>query len=480
MLTLINTNRMRPPIAPIGLDYVAGAARRAGVETEVLDLALADDPDAALRSHFAVSRPALVGLSFRNADDCYWPSGEWFVPRLGETVQAIRGLTDAPIVLGGVGYSIFAERVLDDAGADFGIRGDGEEAIAALARELGGRRRLARVPGLLWREDGRLRANPPACCERVSVPTARDAIDNAAYFVRGGQAGLETKRGCPRRCAYCADPLAKGGRSRVRAPGEVADEVESLLARGADVLHLCDCEFNLPPDHARAVCDELVRRRLGERVRWYTYMSVTPFDAELAAAMRHAGCAGIDFTADSAAPAMLAAYRQPHRRDDLAAAVSLCREHGIAVMLDLLLGGPGETPETARETIDFVKRIDPDCAGAALGVRVYPRTAMAETIAAEGPPDANRAIRRHYDGPVDFYRPTFYIASALGDRPAGLVRELIGGDERFFEPADEVEAGRDHNYNDNAPLVSAIAAGARGAYWHILRGLRGGGGPREA
>ena len=79
------------------------------------------------------------------------------------------------------------------------------------------------------------------------------------------------------------------------------------------------------------------------------------------------GCVGINFTGDSASAAMLAAYRQPHGQDDLARAVRLCREEGIAVMIDLLLGGPGETPETVAETIEFVRRIGPDCAGSGLG-----------------------------------------------------------------------------------------------------------------
>jgi radical SAM superfamily enzyme YgiQ (UPF0313 family) len=175
---------------------------------------------------------------------------------------------------------------------------------------------------------------------------------------------------------------------------------------------------------------------------------------------------------------MLETYRQPHRRDDLATAVRLCRERGMAVMLDLLLGGPGETPETAADTIGFVKRIDPDCAGAALGIRIYPGTAMHERVLAEGPPEANPNLRRRYDGPADFLRPNFYVARTLGERPAGLVRELIGGDPRFFEPAEEPApgvAGADagsYNYSDNTPLVRAIRAGARGAFWDILRRIR--------
>ena len=406
MLTLINTNRMVPPIGPVGLDYVAGAARAAGVEVEVVDLCLAEDAGAALRITFAQKCPEVVGLTFRNVDDCFWPSAEWFVPRLGETVAAIRALTDAAVVLGGVGFSILPERIVEYAGADFGVRGDGERALVSLCRELAGKRRFERVPGLIWRDDGELRSNAPAWGAPLSLPAGRDAIDNAAYFRLGGQGGLETKRGCSRKCIYCADPLAKGPAPRMRTPGEVADEVESLLAQGVDVLHLCDSEFNIPYEHALAVCEEFARRRFGDRLRWYTYMAVTRFDAALAAAMRKAGCAGIDFTGDSACAEMLARYREAHGRDDLAAAVRLCRENGIAVMIDLLLGGPGETPQTAAETIEFMKRIDPDAVGAALGVRVYPGTPVAGMIAGEGPMQTNPAIRRKYDGKVDFFRPT--------------------------------------------------------------------------
>jgi hypothetical protein len=131
------------------------------------------------------------------------------------------------------------------------------------------------------------------------------------------------------------------------------------------------------------------------------------------------------------------------------------------------------------ETIRFIKRIEPDCAGASLGVRVYPGTAMAKLVAAESPMERHPGIRRHYEGPIDLLRPTFYISPDLGDRPATMVRELVDGDPRFFEPMDEEPApedtaspSRDHNYNQNEILVEAIASGARGAYWHILHQLR--------
>jgi len=481
MLTLINTNRMMPPIAPIGLDYVAGYARRAGHRVEILDLCLANDPNGELARHFADHRPDLVGLSFRNMDDCFWPSAEWFLPELNQTVERLRTLTDSPIVLGGVGFSIFAARIVEETGADFGIRGDGEQAVVGLLEELQGGRRFDRVPGLVWSDGGTIRTNRPAWPREVSPPVGRDAVDNLTYFRRGGQIGLDTKRGCDRPCVYCADRLAKGTAARLRDPRQVADEFEALLAQGVDVLHLCDSEFNIPAHHAREVCDELIRRDLGRRVRWYAYLAVVPFDDDLARRMARAGCVGINFTGDSASPTMLSTYRQSHRPEDLHNALCICRNHNIRIMIDLLLGGPGETPQTVAQTIRFLKRIGPDCAGAALGVRIYPETAMAGLVMADGPWEQNPGIRRHYAGPIDLARPTFYIAPALGDRPATLVRELVAGDPRFFEPLDDCpspaetpDLPRDHNYNQNQTLMEAIAAGARGAYWDLLRQLRAG------
>jgi len=496
MLTLINTNTIQPPIAPVGVDYLAAAVEDAGFDVEVVDLALARQPSSVLRKYFDSRTPELIGLTFRNTDDCFWPSAHWFVPELCRTIACIKELTSAPIVLGGVGFSMMTLPIMKLTGADFGIRGDGEQAICRLLRQLAATKNFERVPGLIWRQNGSLLYNRPAWSSGLAIPHRRGNIDNLTYFRRGGQIGLETKRGCNRKCLYCADALAKGPRPRLRRPTEVADEFEALLAQGIDLLHLCDSEFNIPRRHAVAVCQELIRRRLGRKVRWYAYMAVLPFDAELAHLMQKAGCLGINFTADAACLEILKTYCQKHRSADIKRAVQLCRRYGIAVMIDLLLGGPGETPDTLAETINFMKSLDADCFGAALGLRIYEGTAAAQLIRAQGPLETNPALRRRYAGPVEFCQPTFYISHHLGEQPARLVRDLIGGDDRFFEPSEDIPSSgpahadpaaplaastaarpasaRDHNYNQNQQLIDAINAGARGAYWHILRRLRTG------
>ncbi len=477
MLLLVNANRMQPPIAPLGLDYLAAYLRVRGQQVEVIDLNWADDVVAALAADWPPTDPELVGIGFRNVDDCFWPSAVWFVPELVQVVRQVRARTAAPIVLGGVGYSIFPVEILRLSGADFGIAGDGEQALAQLLSHVRGDGTLERVPGLVgWVGDEVVRRNPPSWPRQLETPAVRGAFDNAAYFRRGGQIGVETKRGCPRLCSYCVDPLIKGQTARLRDPRVVAAEFAELAAQGLDTIHVCDAEFNLPIGHARDVCNALIARGLGRQVRWYAYLAVVPFDEDLARRMARAGCVGINFTSDSAHPGMLAAYGHSHGREDLRAAVRIGHRHGLRVMYDLLLGGPGETVESVADSIDFFRRVDADAVGAALGVRLYPATPTTGRVLGVSPMPGG--LRRRYSGPVELVRPTFYITPQLGEQPASLVRELIAGDPRFFAPeqdgAADASAGSDHNYNASQALVEAIARGARGAYWDILAALRQG------
>ena len=477
MITLINTNRMSPPIAPIGLEYVASAVQKAGIPVDILDLCWAEPPLGVLQEYLSQHQPQLIGLSFRNVDDCFWPSAQWFVPELTGWIQTLQSLCSAPVVLGGIGYSIFPQAVLKATGADYGIHGDGETSLVSLYRALQNHTAVDQIPGLVWRSGNQLHRNPPAWPEIIDIQPRRDLVDNPRYFALGGQIGLETKRGCPRQCLYCADPLAKGKSVRLRDPCDIADEAEALLAQGIDVLHLCDAEFNLPKDHALAVCQTFRHRRLGNRLRWYAYLSVVPFDTELADAMRKAGCVGIDFTTDSAHNSMLKIYGQPYDRTHIAHAIKVCRNHGITVMTDMLLGGPGETPDTIAETINFMKQVNPDGVGAGLGMRIYPGTGMESYVRTQEGWNNNCHIKRKYSGPIDLCQPTFYIPQSLGNHPARLVNELIGDDPRFFGPSESLEAGhgesQDHNYNDNTELCDAIRQGARGAYWHLMLKQRG-------
>ncbi len=470
-VVLINTNRVRPAVAPLGLDYIAGVLRAQGIEPRLVDLCWGSEPEAGIASALGQSRPALVGLTLRNTDDCYLASGQDFLPEFGRVVALVRKHTEAPIVVGGSGYSVFPEVILAAVGADYGVVGDGEVPLAMLAAELAGEMQVWRVPGLVWQENGRWRRNAAWLGPLEGLPRRERALlDNERYFAEGGQAGIETKRGCDRGCIYCADPVGKGRRLRTRSPAQVADEFEVLLARGIDHFHLCDSEFNVPAEHAFAVCEELQRRGMGDRARWYTYAAPGGFSDELAQAMRQAGCVGINFGADSADDEMLAALGRDHRASDLWRTAAACHKAGLVFMYDLLLGGPGETRQSVARTVEVMNQISPHRVGVSLGVRIYPGTRLAALVAEEGPMAQNPNLRGAAQENEGFLRPVFYLSSALGGDAARYVAGLVGGDQRFFFPT--AEAGTEaYNYSNNQRLVEAIGKGYRGAYWDILRRL---------
>jgi radical SAM superfamily enzyme YgiQ (UPF0313 family) len=492
-VALVNTNRIKPPIAPIGLDYVAEAVHAAGHHVRVLDLCWAEDVPSAIASFFAGASDSLVGITLRNTDDCAFTSRQSFVAPFVDMVGQVRRCSGAPIVVGGVGFSVMPELILahlDEmlpGSVDAAVWGEGEWAFPRLVARLerdGGVRPSAKgstkptaqrvsawhdIPNLIWRrqrDDGSVhwQRNPPAFGSLAALPPmSRRWVDNVRYFQEGGQAGIETKRGCPGRCIYCADPLAKGSRTRTRPLQDVVDELERLLEQGIDHIHTCDSEFNLPEWHAFDVCQEILRRGLGHKLRWYAYCTPASFSQELALAMRDAGCVGINFGADHGDAEMLHRLGRSYRPEDIVRATRWCREAGMAVMLDLLLGSPGETRESLIRTIELVDRAAPDRVGISMGIRVYPGTTLARQL-------ASRNGRLGLVGGADPSTPLFFLEPTIAPFCASLLDERIGDDPRFFF-FDPSRPDKNYNYNANERLSNAIAAGYRGAYWDILRRL---------
>ena len=472
---LVNPNRMRPPIAPVGLDYVAAGLKRRGYDPVLCDLSFADDWARSLIAAVDEVQPIAVGFSVRNIDDAYFASRDFVLDTTAAMIRSVREATRAPIVLGGVGFSAAPAEILRFTGADFGIAGDGEEALPALLDCLQDGQNPKDVPGVVVGKGlGGEMLHALSMCELDRLPAApRDFVDNPKYFREGGQGGIETKRGCDRPCLYCVDPVSKGRRVRLRPAAQVAAEFEDLCTRGVDVIHLCDSEFNIPPWHAFAVCEALTRSGLDQRVRWYTYAAPDGFDEDLARAMARAGCVGINFGVDHADAGMLSRWGRRYGPEAIRRIVDACRKTGLVVMCDMLLGGPGETRDTIAYAIDFMRGADPDRVGLSCGVRVYPHTPLAHLVLQQGPPATNPHLHGVLEDNLDLLRPVFYVDAAVGPDIHAYVARIVGDDRRFFH-ADPGHVDRNYNYNDNSQLSAAIRAGARGAYWDILRRLQEG------
>lgn len=504
-IALVNTNRIKPFIAPIGLDYLAEMLNAKGHAVKIIDLCFEDDWKNAINRVFSLQSFDLVGFTLRNTDDCAFSSRQSFMGEIAEIVSEVRTLTDSPLVMGGVGFSIMPEESLEICRADLGIWGDGEFSFSELVERLDRGEKWQDIPGLIRHEnsiDIKQRGSsfvPDGNNKKERYPTrqrwhrnvrhnfslselplmSRSFIDNRRYFAEGGQGGFETKRGCSKHCVYCPEPQAKGKQERVKPPHAVAYELECLLDQGIDHLHTCDSEFNIPYRHAVEVCNELINRRLGEKLRWYAYCAPVPFSKELALLMRKAGCVGINFGVDSGDEGMLERLKREHRPADILTTVKYCRDEGIIVMLDLLLGSPGETEESLTTTIRLMKESKAERIGVSTGVRVYPGTPLYKLVQSgklrRGLVGNNEDVKDYNNGNIPAkphsispIKPLFFLEPAVADSIYTILERLIGGDSRFlfFDPS---RPQSNYNYNANDLLVEAIRQGYRGAYWDILR-----------
>jgi radical SAM superfamily enzyme YgiQ (UPF0313 family) len=463
-VVLVNTNQIKPSIAPIAFDYLYEPLVEAGFEVGLLDLCFSENYEESIDAYCRSQRVDFWGVTLRNTDDTYFSSHQSFIQQIRDMVQALRRRRPVPITMGGVGFSIMPERILEACGADYGVVCEGEVAFPALLRRLFRNEPVDDVPNLVHRAAGRIVRNEVKYADLATVPThGRRLVNNEKYFLHGGQAAVETKRGCNRHCIYCVEPLTKGSKLRFHTPEQVADQVESLVERGIYAFHVNDSEFNLSIRHPLAVCDELIRRGLHRRIEWYAYGMPAPFPDELAARMRKAGCVGMNFGTDSANEKMLRILRRTFTRSDIARAVETSRRHGLRYIVELLFGAPGETAETVKDTIDYMKEIDAARVSVTVGLRVFPGTELEEIVRAEGITSANPNLYGAIEGNDDLLKPLFYLPTTIGPKPLEYIDSLIRGDRRFFSVNSD-----EFNYNANDLLVNAIGSGARGAYWAIL------------
>jgi hypothetical protein len=235
------------------------------------------------------------------------------------------------------------------------------------------------------------------------------------------------------------------------------------VERGIYAFHVNDSEFNLSIRHPLAVCDELIRRGLHRRIEWYAYGMPAPFPDELAGRMRKAGCVGMNFGTDSANEKMLRVLRRTFTRADIGRAVETSRRHGFRYIIELLFGAPGETAETVKDTIDYMKEIDAARVSVTVGLRVFPGTELETIVRAEGITTANPNLYGAIENNDDLLKPLFYLPTTIDPQPLEYIDSLVRGDRRFFSVNSD-----EFNYNANDLLVNAIGGGARGAYWSIL------------
>jgi radical SAM superfamily enzyme YgiQ (UPF0313 family) len=454
------------PVYPIGAAYVAAAVRDAGHAVDLLDVLFFDDVAAAVGERIASFRPDVVGISFRNIDNVAYPLSLSYMDDNARVVGAIRAAFSGPVILGGSAFTMMPGHMLSALGETMGIVGEGEEAFVDLLNALSGGRPLSDVPGLIVKDSRKVTVNNPprliGDLNRLPRPAA-DLCENAAYLKWGGMGSIQTKRGCPLGCIYCVYPVVEGTAVRVREPDAVVDEIERAVGEwGMDTFFIVDSVFNNPPEHARRIAREIVRRRLS--VRLSAYMSPAFITEALLADLLRAGLTGLDLGADSLADPVLRLLGKNFTADDVVGAVRAAQSVGMMTCLNIIFGAPGETPHTMRETADLIDELAPTANHAMVGIRIFPGTGLQRLAVAEGRQEAR-------DIGLD---PVFYISRGVADEVVGFVHERAMSRPYWLVPGQMVMAGQDFTGSmrpdryDRGVGAPFRTQGIKGPLWEML------------
>ena len=408
---LVNTNRCTTPdpVFPLGLAHLSAALRRAGHDTRWLDVYASRDSLADVLMDY---RPDFVGVSLRNIDDALILKKETYYGELPALCEVVRQTNPCPVILGGSGFSLFPERLLELSGADFGIQGEGEGSFPLLISKLSNDGDYFNIPGLVFRRGGEVVVNS----QRPATPDARlDSDDRprqlAQHYLRtSGMLNLQTQRGCAQLCCYCTYPLIEGRAHRSRPPETVADEMAQIQDQGAEYVFIVDSVFNSSIRHVVEICEAIIRRNL--KLRWGCFLRPQGLTSELVRLMVRAGLAHIEFGSDSLCDDVLAEYQKDFAFDDILYSSELALQQKVDFCHYLICGGPGETLETLQTTFLNSQRLNGAVIMAVTGMRIYPGTTLYQRALREGCITAE----------TDLLMPEYYLSPGL--TPDGVLARL--------------------------------------------------------
>lgn len=351
---------------PIGLAYLAGSLLKAGYEVKILDMVVESDNR----------------WPFRKTHMCYGLTGEELINRIREynpSLIGIGGFTSQyarikeitatvksfnpkiKIVLGGIHATSVPQDVMENTKTDFIIQGEGEAGIVALAQALesGYFERVRDIDGIAYRDGEKIIVKPRLHYESNldTIPwPAHDLLNSAEYIKDGVAMPIITSRSCPGRCAFCSVHLTTGGKWRARNPIDVADEIESLVARGYKTISVFDDAANVLPERLIQICQETLRRKLEVRLTFAGGLIINYITKDLLYWMKKAGAISLSLPVEHANEYMRnTIIKKRLKMEKIHEVLDWCRELKILALVNFVIGMPGETEESLKENVTFVE-----------------------------------------------------------------------------------------------------------------------------
>lgn len=415
LLISANTEQINMPVMPYGMACVAEAGKLAGYDVKTVNLMTRADEKSVPEKTVLSYQPNVIGISVRNIDDQAMDTPHFLLDSVKPILDTCRRFSKAPIVLGGAGYSIFPQSTLEYLDADMGLQGEGEASFVELLHRLRDKKPLNGISGLFQK-------GTPASPHRILqknlnvFPFPAPEIDLHAhpdFDVKDIWLPFQTRRGCPMDCLYCSTASIEGRLIRRYDPQRVLEALERYVNAGFTRFFFSDNIFNLPSSHAMALCDQIIRKKLN--IKWQAIIYPDRIDERLMEKMARAGCVHVSLGFESGSPEILKNLNKKFTPESVKSVSAGFKKQGIRQMGFLLLGGPGETTETVKQSFEFADSLDLEMMKVTTGIRIYPHTRLAQL-----------AVREKVIKPNDtLLFPKFYLVPGLEGRLKPMALEWI-------------------------------------------------------
>ena len=177
-------------------------------------------------------------------------------------------------------------------------------------------------------------------------------------FVRDSRfATVMTDFGCPYHCTFCVMSTLGW---KLRPVDNVVEELQGLASMGIRELLFLNQTFGIPREGTRRLLDEM--SQLPHPFHWVCFSRPDVLDEELLDRMKSSGCHTVILGMESGSQGILDSVRKDYSKEQVLAGFRLCARQGVRTVATVLLGLPGETEETFRETLDFLREVNPDFA----------------------------------------------------------------------------------------------------------------------
>ena len=384
---LISANTLRDPypVYPLGLDYVAGAIAE-NHQVQIVDMNSLGECGS-LEAVIQEFSPDVIGLSLRNIDNTDTTDPRGFIGQYRTIADVIRKNSAARLILGGSGFTIFPAETMQALNADYGVIGEGER-LALLLNAIENRKAADTIPGVVTPQTPK--SLPEPWDGKISRRISFNPGSLQFYLQNGGMLNLQTKRGCHFKCVYCTYPHIEGHHLRLMDPEEIAAAALKLQASGARYLFITDSVFNADCSHSLEVARAF--KKNGVSIPWGAFFAPLSQPDDYFRIMADSGLTHVEFGTDSLSNHVLESYRKPFRAHHIFKTHQAAIDAGLYVAHYFLLGGPGENPQTLKETLVGVDSLKKSALFFFCGMRIYPGTALYDIAINEEQVQEGRSI----------------------------------------------------------------------------------------